>query len=171
MTTTTSARNRSLQKFGPDQAKMLYETAMMSMPEMEPAAPEELVEWAQSGGHVVKVLFGDPEVGGMSLVWSWFGPNFALPRHSHSADCMYYITKGEIHMGRQILREGEGFFVPANAPYAYSAGSDGVEVLEFRSASTFDMRISESLSRWAKIVKGVRVNRDRWQAESPIGSL
>jgi quercetin dioxygenase-like cupin family protein len=150
---------------------MLYETAMMSMPEMEPAAPEELTEWAQSGGHVVKVLFGDPEAGGMSLVWSWFGPNFVLPRHSHSADCMYYVTKGEIHMGRQILRQGEGFFVPANAPYAYSAGSDGVEVLEFRSVSTFDMQISENLPRWAKIVEGVRVNRDRWQAESPISSL
>jgi hypothetical protein len=28
------------------------------MPEMNPPAPEELTEWALSGGHVVKVLFG-----------------------------------------------------------------------------------------------------------------
>jgi quercetin dioxygenase-like cupin family protein len=167
MTTTTSGRSGSLQRFGPDQAKMLYETGMMSMPEMNPPAPEELTEWAQSGGHVVKVLFGDPEKGGMSLVWSWFGPHYALPRHSHSADCMYYITKGEIHMGRQVLCEGEGFFVPANAPYAYTAGPDGVEILEFRAVSTFDMQISESLTRWAKIVEGVQVNRDLWQAGSP----
>src|ERR1035437_3691951 len=108
----------------------LYETGMMSLPEMEPEAPEEMMEWALSPGHVVKVLFGDPEAGGMSLIWSWFGPNFTLPRHSHSADCMYCITKGELHMGRQVFRAGEGLFVPANAPYAYSAGPDGVEVLE-----------------------------------------
>ncbi len=142
---------------------------MMSMPEMDPAAPEEMMEWAMSDGHVVKTLFGDPATNGMSLVWSWFGPDFALPRHSHSADCLYYITKGEIRMGSQTLREGEGFFVPSDSRYAYTAGPEGVEVLEFRSVSTFDMRISETLPRWAKIVEGVQANRTRWKAENPAG--
>ena len=106
----------------------------------------------------------------MSLVWSWFGPDFALPRHSHSADCLYYITKGEIHMGRQIAAaQAKGFFVPSDSRYAYTAGPEGVEVLEFRSVSTFDMRISETLPRWAKIVEGVQANQARWKAESPAG--
>jgi hypothetical protein len=142
---------------------------MMSMPEMDPAAPEEMTEWAMSDGHVVKTLFGDTTSDGMSLVWSWFGPDFALPRHSHSADCLYYITKGEIRMGNQTMRAGEGFFVPSDSRYAYTAGSEGVEVLEFRSVSTFDMRISETLPRWAKIVEGVKANQDRWKAQSPAG--
>jgi hypothetical protein len=35
-------------------------------------------------GHIRWTLFGDAEEGGMSLVWSWFGPDYPLPRHSHS---------------------------------------------------------------------------------------
>lgn len=156
-----------LQRFGPAGAPLLYETSMMSMPTMDPSAPDEMVEWATSSGHVVKVLFGDPENGGMSLVWSWFAPNYPLPRHSHSADCLYYVTKGELHLGRQVVREGEGFFVPDGAPYAYTAGPEGVEILEFRSTSTFDMKITENLPRWEKILESVRLHRDQWAQELP----
>ncbi len=118
-------RRSGLQRFeGPLHAPLLHETGMMSMPTMEPPAMEELAEWATASGQVVKVLFGDPDAGGMSLVWSWFAPNFPLPRHSHSSDCLYYVTKGELHMGRQVVKEGEGFFVPDGAPYAYSAGPE-----------------------------------------------
>ena len=159
---------RGLQRFGPDDAPRLHETTVMSMPVMDPEAPAEMIEWGMSPGHVVKVLYGDPEAGGMSLVWSWFGPNFILPRHSHSADCLYYVTKGELRMGNQVVAEGEGFFVPADSPYAYAAGPEGVEILEFRSESTFDMKISESLPRWTQILEAVRANRDDWEAKAPV---
>jgi quercetin dioxygenase-like cupin family protein len=127
---------------------------------------DEMLEWATAGGQVVKVLFGDPDAGGMSLVWSRFAPHYALPRHSHSADCLYYVLRGELRLGAQVLDAGEGFFVPDGAPYAYTSGPEGVEVLEFRSTSTFDMRITESLPRWAKIVEGAREHRDQWAAEA-----
>jgi len=144
---------------------LLHETQMMSMPTMNPSPGDEWLEWALSSGQVVKVLFGDPEGGGMSLVWSWFAPNFPLPRHSHSADCLYYVAKGELRMGNQVVKEGEGFFVPDGAPYAYTAGPDGVEVLEFRAVSQFDMRITESLPRWSKMVETAREHRDAWAEE------
>jgi len=155
---------------GPPDAQLLYETQLMKMPTMDPPAPDELMEWATASGQVVKVLFGDPEAGGMSLVWSWFAPNFPLPRHSHSADCLYYVTEGELHMGRQVVKEGEGFFVAKDASYAYTAGPDGVEVLEFRSVSRFDMQITESLPRWAKMVEIAREHRDTWAEELPAHS-
>ena len=155
---------------GPPDAQLLYETQLMKMPTMDPPAPDELMEWATASGQVVKVLFGDPEAGGMSLVWSWFAPDFPLPRHSHSADCLYYVTKGELHMGRQVVKEGEGFFVAKDASYAYTAGPDGVEVLEFRSVSRFDMQITESLPRWAKMVEIAREHRDTWAEELPAHS-
>jgi hypothetical protein len=103
----------------------------------------------------------------MSLVWSWFAPHYPLPRHSHSADCLYYVTKGELHLGRQVLCEGEGFFVPHDAPYAYTAGPDGVEVLEFRSTSSFNMQITESLPRWESIIDSVSAHRDEWVEQVP----
>ncbi len=139
---------------------------MMSMPTLDPPAVDEMLEWATAGGQVVKVLFGDPDAGGMSLVWSWFAPHYPLPRHSHSADCLYYVLRGELRLGAQVLGAGEGFFVPDGAPYAYTAGPQGVEVLEFRGTSTFDMRITESLPRWGKIVESVREHRDEWAIET-----
>lgn len=164
----TTRRGSGLQRFaGPSEARLLHEAGMMSMPTMDPPANDELMEWGTASGQVVKVLYGDPEAGGMSLVWSWFAPHFPLPRHSHSADCLYYVARGELHMGNQVVNEGEGFFVPDGAPYAYTAGPQGVEVLEFRAVSTFDMQITESLPRWAKMVQTSREHRDAWAEELP----
>jgi quercetin dioxygenase-like cupin family protein len=163
----TSTERRGLQTFRHGDAPLLHETAMMSMPVMHPEATEQMMEWATGGGQQVKVLFGDPESGGPSLVWSWFGPDYILPRHSHSADCLYYVTRGELRMGNTALRAGDGFFVPSGAPSAYTAGPEGVEILEFRTTSPFDMQITESLPRWDRILEGVRANRDRWATTAP----
>lgn len=152
---------------GPADAPDLYESGIMSMPTMDPPAPDQLMEWALSGGHVVKVLFQQGGDDGMSLVWSWFGPNYALPRHSHSADCLYYVVAGEARLGNRTIPAGGGFFVPEGAPYAYTAGPEGVQVLEFRGVSSFDMKISESLPRWDRIVETVRANQEAWKETAP----
>jgi hypothetical protein len=54
------------------------------------------------------------------------------------------------------------FFALADAPYAYSAGPDGIEILEFRGATSFDMLVSEDAARFEKIVEGRRAHRDAW---------
>ncbi len=63
------------------------------------------------------------------------------------------------------MQAGSGFFLPANAPYAYSAGPEGIEILEFRHGNHFDMRITESTAGWDKMVEVVREMRDTWAAE------
>jgi hypothetical protein len=152
----------------PEGAPELYESGIMSMPTMDPEAPEQLMEWALSGGHIVKVLYRQEGDEGMSLVWSWFGPNYALPRHSHDADCLYYVVAGEAHLGNRVVPAGGGFFVPAGAPYAYTAGPEGIQILEFRNATAFDMQITEKLDRWDRIVEVVRENKDTWAETAPI---
>jgi hypothetical protein len=153
---------RGITFFGPPaEAPLLHETEVMSMPEMDPPAPEQMMTWALSGSHVVKVLFSQPD--GMSLVWSWFGPGYPLPRHSHSADCLYYVVAGEARMGNRTIEAGAGFFVPADAPYAYTAGPEGIQILEFRNVDRFDMQITEGLDRWDRIVDIVEEQRDTWQ--------
>lgn len=160
------AKRAGMRTFRKADAPLLHETGMMSMPTTEPDATEQLMAWANGGGQVVKVLFGDPEGSGMSLVWSWFGPGFVLPRHSHSADCLYFVHRGEVRMGNTVVGAGDGFFLPADAPYAYTAGPEGVEILEFRGVCSFDMRITESLGRWDQIVEASQANRERWAAEA-----
>jgi quercetin dioxygenase-like cupin family protein len=164
MTSAENPRRAGIELFSGDDARPLMETSVMSMPTLDPPADEQLVEWAGSAGHVVKVLFEQEADNGMSLVWSWFGPGYVLPRHSHSADCLYYVLKGEAKLGRRTVSAGSGFFVPKGAPYAYAVGPEGVEVLEFRGVSSFDMKITESLPRWDHILSVVRANDEGWKA-------
>ena len=69
---------------------------------------------------------------GFCLMYVRFKSGFPLFRHSHAPDCLYQVVGGSLQIGDQVLRKGDGFFVPAGTPYAYTAGPEGVEVLEFR---------------------------------------
>lgn len=80
---------------------------------------------------------------GMSLVRLDIPPGGMLPRHSHSADCLYYIVSGGIVLGRRELGPGDGFYVPADQPYGYGAGAEGVVLLEFRQSTAFDTTFHE----------------------------
>ena len=96
---------------------------------MDDAARGPVSELARGGGSVTKLLYGDPGGpgdDGLSLVWARFGANYRLPRHSHSVDCLYYVLAGEIRMGNRVVKAGDGFFAPADAPYGYVAGPEGV---------------------------------------------
>ena len=89
------------------------------------------------------VPFRQEGPGGFSLVSIEFAPGYLLPRHSHSCDCLYYIVAGGIVMGRRELGPGDGFFLPAEQPYAYHAGPQGVKLLEIRCSTDFDMKVHE----------------------------
>jgi quercetin dioxygenase-like cupin family protein len=161
---------RGLQIFSRRNAPRVDDTTMMSPPALDRPALDALPQFRAGGGSVTKLVFGDPDArggGGLSLVWVRFAPHYHLPRHSHSVDCLYYIVSGAIRMGGRSLGPGEGFFVPADAPYGYVAGPDGVELLEFRATSSFDSRIRETPAGWSRILDAVRANQERWAAEVP----
>ncbi|NND66116.1 MAG: hypothetical protein HKN19_00895 [Halioglobus sp.] len=118
-------------------------------------------------GEQTRVLFGDPEKGGMSLLHAWFKSGYVLPFHSHSTDCLYYIIAGELHMGSHVLKQGDGFFVPADAGYGYEAGPEGVEVLEFRDASQFNLFFrGNKPERWEQIAAAFRERGQAWAGET-----
>ena len=89
-----------------------------------------------------------------------------LPRHSHSANCLYYVVRGEAHLGNRVVRAGSGFFVPADAPYGYEVGEEGLEILEFRDAISFDMKVTESAARFEKILDNSREHASAFAAHS-----
>ncbi len=109
-----------------------------------------------------------PEEGGFSLVYLFFKPNFPLFRHKHEADCMYVVLSGSAVMGNQTLRAGDCFFVPAQAPYSYTAGPEGVEVLEIRhNVDSFTVIFtSNPESRLEEAKEAVRANAEAWKAIS-----
>ena len=80
---------------------------------------------------------------------------------------MYYVISGEAHLGNQVLRAGDSFFIPADAPYGYTPGPDGVEILEIRKdCDRFDIKIADaSPDRWQAMAETTAANRERWTAE------
>lgn len=129
-------------------APTLDETGMMTPPSfsddavIDPATIETLGERSEQASKLT-VPFRQEGPNGFSLVEIVFAPGYLLPRHSHSSDCLYYIVSGSIVMGQRELGPGDGFFLPAEQPYAYHAGPDGVKLLEFRHSTAFDMKIQE----------------------------
>jgi quercetin dioxygenase-like cupin family protein len=149
-------------------APLLEDDGIMTPPEIAPTVVEAFDFAPLGDGAKVKVLFKGDGDDGMSLVHAWFGPGYRLPRHSHSADCLYYVVKGEAIMGNRVIKAGDGFFVRADQPYAYAAGADGIEILEFRGATGFDMKIfDQTVERWKPIVDAAIVNHDQWIATRP----
>lgn len=127
------------------------------------------VEAGMLEGTRVKLLFSMP---GLSLTHAWFRSGFPLPRHSHDVDCLYFILAGSLRIGTQDLGAGDGFFVGAGVPYAYVPGDQGVEVLEFRGASSFDIRmLANNPAYWRKAVAQVTQQRAGWAAQSPPSGL
>ncbi|GAB3290127.1 cupin domain-containing protein [Parahaliea aestuarii] len=121
---------------------------------------------AEGGGEKVLCLYRDEKPGGFSLCYAWFKSGFVLPRHSHNADCLYYVLGGEIHLGKKVLGKGDGFFVPSDAPYSYQTGENGAEVLEFRNAPFFHILFTNnSEAHWDKVANAFRERGELWKSE------
>ncbi|EQB00436.1 hypothetical protein L288_18335 [Sphingobium quisquiliarum P25] len=111
---------------------------------------------AGSEAHVVFTGFG------LSVVHAWFKRSFPLPLHSHNADCLYYIIGGGLRLGREDLKAGDAFFVPADVPYTYTPGPEGVELIEVRNREGFDYRERSGETFWRKALDTVRENQAAW---------
>ncbi|MFT4025476.1 MAG: cupin domain-containing protein [Novosphingobium sp.] len=144
--------------------------------EPQPVGPEEqawsarLCEAGMLEGSKVMLLFSRP---GLSLTYVWFKSGFPLPRHSHDADCTYFVIAGSLRIGTEELGPGDGFFVGRNVPYAYTPGPDGVEVLEIRSANRFDIKLlaGSNPAYWRKALAGLMAARENWPDEAPPSGM
>jgi len=145
-------------------APAFSEIDVMDYAGMTPQLEETFAQLGEAGideGQTVKMLFSAP---GFSLTYAWFKSGFPLPRHSHNADCLYYIVAGSLTLGSVTLGAGDGFFVPADGAYAYTPGPDGVEVLEFRHAQNFNIKfLAGNPAFWNKALETVRGEREGWK--------
>jgi hypothetical protein len=112
------------------------------------------------------------EEGGFSLLYLFFKPNFPLFRHRHETDCLYVILSGSALMGGHTLRAGDSFFVPAFAPYSYTAGPDGIEVLEIRhNVDGFTVTFANNPeSRLEEAKAAIEANAEAWR-DITVGPL
>ncbi len=108
-----------------------------------------------------------PGEGGLSIVYLFFKPNFPLFRHKHDVDSLYVVISGSAvgFMGEQSLLPGDCFAVKAGTPYYYTAGPEGVEVLEmFRDADTATVIYTDNPDdRLERAQEALRVNAETWK--------
>jgi hypothetical protein len=161
---TQSHEPKEFKIYRSSQAPTLAEAGCMSMVPFSPDLLPALQKMAGIGmedGQDVRVLVNIP---GFSLTHVWFKRDYPLPLHSHDADCLYYIIAGSLKLGKEELGPRDAFFVPADAPYTYRAGPDGVELLEFRHATQFNfVNRANSEAFWTKAYETVKANRESWQ--------
>ena len=145
------------------EAPSFAELDVMDYDGVTPALEQAFAGLAEAGvadGQTVKLLFSAP---GFSLTYAWFKSGFPLPRHSHDADCLYYIVAGELTLGSETLGAGDGFFVPKDGAYTYVPGPRGVEVLEFRTADHFNIKfLAANPSFWKRAVETVQREHAGW---------
>jgi hypothetical protein len=147
------------------------EMSCMTYEELSPMVADAAQRVSAAGvdaGNDLKLLFAIP---GFSLLRAWFKSDFPLPRHSHNVDCLYYILAGSLRFGDEELQAGDGFFIGKDTPYTYKSGAAGVEVLEFRAADLFNIRLlANNPAFWEKAIETVRSKQTQW-AREPRPSL
>ena len=120
------------------------------------------------------MLHQSPEEGGLSIAYLFFKPNFPLFLHAHDVDTLYVVISGSVvnFMGDTTLRPGDIWTVKAGTSYWYSAGPDGVEVLEmFRDADVATIIYTPNPpGRLQEAVDAVRDNEESWKTitEGPL---
>ena len=151
------------QIFRAKDAPGLMESGCMSV---EPYTPAQRagMDKVLAGGYLegdrIQVLTQLP---GFSLTHVWFKKDYPLPLHSHDADCMYYVISGSLRLGTEELGPRDSFFIPADVPYTYRPGPDGVEVLEIRSATKFNfVNHAKGAAFWDKAAETVANRREEW---------
>ena len=156
---------RRLQVYRFSDAPTLEATGRMEPgPLSEEITDLDLADLAPKIGYEARVLFADDvKDHGVSLVHAWFGPGYPLPSHTHNADCLYYIVRGSVLLGPNELVAGDGFFVPTDTPYRYEAGPEGVEILEFRNDTHWDIQwVDQNPERWKAYAERGKERRDAW---------
>jgi mannose-6-phosphate isomerase-like protein (cupin superfamily) len=136
----------------------------------EPAAKEHMADLRAAGhdlGVVSTTLFRQSEEeGGFSMVLVWAKPNYPLPRHNHFSDCIYFVVSGSATMGNRTLRPGDSFYAPNGANYQYTAGPEGMEVLEVRrGVELIGTEVTDvAPAVWERWKELIVANRDQWEA-------
>lgn len=133
---------------------------------------------ALTPGTSTTMLLWQEGANGMSLSHNWFGPNFPLFRHSHPryGDCLYYVVGGELEMGNRKLGRGSTIFLPNGQPYKFTAGPEGVEVLEFRAGggnedASGTIVKETSLDAIQQIINRCYEVDSEWQVPERMGDL
>lgn len=162
----SAAEKTKFQVFRAETAPTLEQTDVLRFEGITPDISAGLKGFVKAGGQAgsyAKILINVP---GFSLAYAWHKSDYPLPLHTHDVDCCYLVIAGQLTVGNETLGKGDGFFVPAKVPYTFVTGPDGVEFVEFRNATSWNIEFKAS-NPWGKIADKAAERHAIWERETP----
>jgi len=127
------------------------------------AAYAQAAEAGMHQGHEIRCLYRSPMPDGPSLCRMWLKSGFVTPRHRHDTNCMYYVLAGELRLGNAVMAPGEGVYVPQGTVYSIEAGPEGLDLLEFRTDTRFNVEYTGNDDAfWGHFLGAVAANAAEW---------
>jgi quercetin dioxygenase-like cupin family protein len=62
-----------------------------------------------------------------------FIPGAEAVVHKHDDDEIIYVISGEMRFGSRVLKAGSAVYIPGNTYYGFTAGPEGLRVVNFRA--------------------------------------
>lgn len=152
------------QVFRAADAPTLEQSKVLRFDGITPPIAEGLKGFVKAGGaegSYAKILFNVP---GFSLAYAWHKSDYPLPLHTHDVDCCYLVIAGELTVGNETLGKGDGFFVPAKVAYTFVTGTEGVEFIEFRNTTSWNIEFRAN-NPWDKIAAKAEERHEAWKTE------
>lgn len=66
-----------------------------------------------------------------------YEPNAEIQLHAHDEDEIIFVREGEILLGNNVYGPGTSIFVAGHTLYGFSAGPNGLQILNFRPRQDF----------------------------------
>lgn len=73
------------------------------------------------------------------------GANQSVEAHAHYENEIIYVTQGQLQFGAKVCGVGSAISIPGKTLYAFKAGPEGVQFLNFRPIGAFGRLSKERL--------------------------
>lgn len=60
-------------------------------------------------------------------------PGAEAVMHKHDDDEIIYVVRGVMLFGNKVLNAGSSVYIPGNTYYSFTAGADGLRIVNFRA--------------------------------------
>ena len=70
-------------------------------------------------------------------------PGAEAVMHKHDDDEIIYVVRGQMRFGNKVLNAGSSVYIPGNTYYSFTAGADGVHIVNFRARCDVSFYVPE----------------------------
>jgi hypothetical protein len=117
--------------------------------------PSDGLSWAERPSHIF--LDANCPTCTLWLHWTNHLERYSTRTHTHSADEIMVVLRGEMRLGRRALTPGSAIAIDGDTQYGFESGSEGIGFINFRPTGSWYTRIGEHGERGETFREGIGV--------------